>query len=444
VRLLHLVRPALLLVPGFALLLLYYSLDYPYPDSGAFPAHVWSTAGAIAGWLLVLTALVLINASPLTTWVALFSAIAVGAVGVDSDGQVSRDLSTWIGVAGSCLVFVIVTARTLVNAFGLRRARVYSFAACVIGVGTFLLNSLYPQSPIWNGPPSLLLAALVVTPAFVLLRRPYFWSKPVSVQTLGQPDAAHTTTQQAPDSTLVTGSPFDEEASTSPASASGQMSPDARYWWDGQRWRDVMTTSGQLTPQDQARFGPPKSFWLAGCPWWGWVYFFAFAWSVNDIAQPLLRAGANNYLAYGAAIVVLILVVVFIAIFGRRIYIGLQPWLDITIGDWQRLDTKALALQKSANVDAPSDANLAQAEALYRQALNVAEAGERPLLIATASNNLAGVYGQEGRIPEAILLFERALQLRKAYAGENSKASVNSLQRLEAARQAYVNRSTVR
>jgi tetratricopeptide (TPR) repeat protein len=74
-----------------------------------------------------------------------------------------------------------------------------------------------------------------------------------------------------------------------------------------------------------------------------------------------------------------------------------------------------------------------RAEALYLQALDVAEAGERSLLIATASNNLASLYAQEGRMPEAIRLFERALQLRKAYAGENSEATLNSIQRLEAA-----------
>jgi hypothetical protein len=82
VRIPHFLRPALLLAPGFALLAVYYALDYPYPDPGAFPAHVWSTAGAVAGWLLFLTAVVLISPSPLTRWMALFSAIAVGAVGV--------------------------------------------------------------------------------------------------------------------------------------------------------------------------------------------------------------------------------------------------------------------------------------------------------------------------------------------------------------------------
>jgi len=418
VRILYLVRPALLIMPGSILLLVYYSLDYPYPDSGAFPAHAWSAAGTAAGWLLLLMALVLISASPLTTWVALFSAIAVGAVGIDSDGQVSRDLSTWVGVIGSCLVFVVVAGRTLVNAFGLRRARVYSFVACAIGIGAFVLNSLYPESPIWNGPPSLLLAALVITPALLLLRRPYFWSKQTDVLTQNQAETAHTTEQSPFDSGLIKKGAFGEDASAIPASI--EIEP-----------RD------QLTRQDQARFGPPKSFWLAGCPWWGWVYFFAFAWSVNDIAQPLRRVGANNYVAYGGAIVVLILLGASIAIIGPRIYIGLQPWLDVTIGDWERLDTKALTLQKSAKVDSPPDANLVQAEALYRQALDVAEAGERPLLIAIASNNLASVFAQEGRMPEAIRLFERALQLRKAYAGENSEATVNSIQRLEAAHQTW-------
>ncbi len=346
VRILYLVRPALLIMPGSILLLVYYSLDYPYPDSGAFPAHAWSAAGADAGWLLLLVALVLISASPLTTWVALFSAIAVGAVGVDSDGEVSRDLSTWVGVVGSCLVFVVVTGRTLVTAFGLRRARVYSFVACAIGIGAFVLNSLYPESPIWNGPPSLLLASLVITPALLLLRRPYFWSKQTDVLTQNEAETAHTTEQSPFDSSLIKRGAFGEEASAIPASI--EIEP-----------RD------QLTRQDQARFGPPRSFWLAGCSWWGWVYFFAFAWSVNDIAQPLRRVGANNYVAYGGAIVVLILLGAFIAILSPRIYIGLQPWVDVTTGDWERLDTKALTLQKSAKVDSPSDANLVQAEALY-------------------------------------------------------------------------------
>jgi hypothetical protein len=407
-------RPALLLAPGLALLAVYYALDYPYPDPGAFPAHVWSTAGAVAAWLLFLAGLVLISPSPLTRWMALFSAIAVGAVGVGSDGQVSRDSSTWIGVVGSCLVFVIVVARTLVNVFGLRRACVYSFGACAIGVGALVLNNLYQQSPMWNGPPGLLLAALVITPVFVLLRRPYFWSKRVAIQTLDRAETRNTTSQSGFDSGLFKGGIFGLEASTTQGSA-------------------AIGPPDQLTPEDKARFGPPKSFWLAGCPFWGWVYFFVFALSFNEVAQPLRRAGAKDFVAYGGAILIVILGGAVLAILGPRITIQLQPWLDVTIGDWKRLDTKALALQTSAKVDAPTDENLAKAEALYLQALDVAEAGERSLLIATASNNLASLYAQEGRMPEAIRLFERALQLRKAYAGENSEATLNSIQRLEAA-----------
>ena len=418
VRILRLVQPLLLVAPGLALLVIFYSLDYPYPDAGAFPAHAWSAAGAVAGWLLLLAGLVLISASPFTTWTALFSAIAVGAVGVDSDGQVSRDISTWLGVIGTCVIFVVVAARTLINVFGPRRARVYSLVACAMGMGAFGLGSLYPQSPIWNGPPAGLLAALLVTPAFVVLRRPYFWVKPTPAQVPDQPQTAQATKPKPFDSSLFNQGVFGEEAQIPLPSA--EIRP-----------RD------QLLPEDEDRFGPPKTTsWLAGCPWWGWVYLLVFGWSVNDVAQPLLRTGANNVVAYGGAIIALALVATFIAIAGPRIYLRLQPWVDPTLGDWQRLDNKALALQKGAKTDAPTDEDLMQAEALYRQALLVAEAAERPLLIATASNNLASVLAQEDRMPEAIGLFERALQLRKAYAGENSDATTSSIQRLAAAHQA--------
>ncbi len=417
-RILRLVHPLLLVAPSLALLVIFYSLDYPYPDAGAFPAHPWSAAGAVAGWLLLLASLVLISATPFTTWTALFSAVAVGAVGVDSDGQVSRDVSTWLGVVGSSVIFVVVAARTLINAFGPRRARVYSLAACAIGIGAFGLGSLYPQSPIWNGPPAGLLGALLITPAFVVLRRPYFWVKPTPVRVTYQPQTAQATKPKPFDSSLFRQGVFSEEAQT-PAS-SAEMRP-----------RD------QLTPEDVERFGPPKArSWLAGCPWWGWVYFFVFAWSVNDVAQPLHRSGANDVVAYGGAILALALVGAFIATAGPRIYLRLQPWLDATLGDWQRLDNQALALQTAAKTDAPTDENLIQAEALYRRAFQVADAAERPLLIATASNNLASVLAQQDRMPEAITLFERALQLRKAYAGESSEATTNSTQRLEAAHQA--------
>ena len=418
-RILRLVPPLLVVAPGLALLVIFYSLDYPYPDAGAFPAHAWSAAGAVAGWLLLLVGLVLISASPFTTWTALFSAIAVGAVGVDSDGQVSREVSTWLGVLGSSVIFVVVAARTLINVFGPRRARVYSLAVCAIGIAAFGLGSLYPRSPIWNGPPAGLLAALVITPAFVVLRRPYFWVKPPPVQVPDQPPTAEATKPKPFESSLFHQGVFSEEAQISPPSA--EMRP-----------RD------QLTPEDEGRFGPPKmTSWLAGCPWWGWVYLLVFAWSVNDVAQPLLRTGANNVVAYGVAILGLALVGTFIAIPGPRIYLSVRPWLDATIGDWERLDNQALALQKVAKTDAPTDENLRQAEVLYRQALQVAEAAERPLLIATASNNLASVLAQQDRMPEAIRLFERALQLRKAYAGENSEVTTSSIQRLEAAYQAW-------
>ncbi len=63
----------------------------------------------------------------------------------------------------------------------------------------------------------------------------------------------------------------------------------------------------------------------------------------------------------------------------------------------------------------------------------MAESSKRPLLIATSCNNLAGVYADENRMQDAIPLFERALQLRKAYAGANNVATINSTRRLSAA-----------
>jgi len=67
------------------------------------------------------------------------------------------------------------------------------------------------------------------------------------------------------------------------------------------------------------------------------------------------------------------------------------------------------------------------------QALRLAESSGRPLLIATSCNNLAGVYADENRMQDAIPFYERALQLRAAYAGPNNVVTIDSTRRLVAA-----------
>jgi len=413
----QLLRPLLLLAPGAVLLVVYYWLDYPNPDAGAYPAHVWSASGAVAGWWLLLAALVLISNSALAAWAALLSAIALGNVGVGGDGLIVASAASWIGVLGACVVLLIAASNTLLSTFGRRRALIGSLVLCAVGVGVFVLNSAFPRNPIWDGPAGLLLASLVVTPGFVFLRRPWLWSRaaPVQPQAIPAPPPASPFASQAEDGgSLFRGGVFGEEGSTS---------------------RAYVETSkaDELTPSDRKRFGPPKRFWLAGCPYWGWVWFLTAAWAVNDVRQPLRLVGFGDIVATAFGIVIVILLGAFLAIVGPKIRGRLQPWLDKTAGEWVRLDSKAWALQKRATVDSPADANLSEAEVLYKQALAVAEASDSPLLIATACNNLAGVYGQENRLQDAIPLFERAWQLRAAYAGADNEATLDSIQRLGSA-----------
>jgi hypothetical protein len=415
----HLVRPLLLVAPGAILLVVYYQLDYPYPDLSAYPAHVWSAFGAVAGWWLLLAALVLISGGSIATWVALLSAIALGGVSFDGGGVTIRSASSWLGVLGACLVLLIAVSNTLVSTLGRRRALIGSLVLCAAGIGAFALNSAFQSSPIWNGPPGLLVASLVLTPGFVLARRPWLWSRLTPVQ---------------PQSSSL---PLAAPPVAAPPDAGGSLFHNGVF--DEVQWptnpAPVATTSkDELTPDDRARFGPPKRFWLAGCPWWGWVWLLIGASAVNDVAEPFRLAGFRDPLADVLAIAVVILVGGLVLIVGPKIRTALQLWLDRTAAEWERLDSKAWALQKLATGASPSDAtSLSEAEALYKQALAVAEASNRPLLIATASNNLAGVYGQENRIEDAIPLFERAWQLRAAYAGASNEATLDSIQRLASA-----------
>lgn len=421
----QLFRIAVLVLPGAVLLVVPYSLDYPYPDLGAYPAHVWSTALAIAGFWLLLAALVLISGDSLSPWVALFSAVAIGNVGTISDGLIVPSAWSWIGVFGTSLVALLAASSLLLKVFGWRhwgRALVGSLVLSAIGVVGFALNAAFPKDPIWAGPPGLVMALFVATPVFVLLKKPGLWSggsgtqrpePPTSVATPGPEHPWVATPAAAPSveaGSLFTGGVFGDGALT----AGGIEPPKPE----------------ELTLDDRRRFGPPKRTWLGGCPWWGWVYLLTFLWSVGDVELPLRMIGLGDPWLTVAAIVVVVVVGTGIVVLAPKLRTWAQLWLDSTSRIWTRLDSRAFALQKSASSTLESDPNLAQAATLYGQALALAETGGRPLLLAAACNNLASVYAQQNRARDAIPYLERALQLRTAYAGASNDATVSSIQRL--------------
>lgn len=424
----QLLRLAVLVVPGATLLVVSYSLDYPYPDVGAYPAHIWSTAVAVAGFWLLLVALVLMSGDALSPWVALLSAIAIGNVGAISDGLIVPAVSSWIGVLGTALVVLLAASSVLVRAFGWRhwgRAVIASLVVSAVGVGAFVLNAALPTSPIWNGPPGLLVALLVATPAFVVLKKPGLWSR----------RAAGTA---RPEPSLPVASPSPERP-TPVATSTAASTEEARSLFRGGVFgQEYLTASlavertrpDELTPQDRQRFGPPKRVWLAGCPWWGWIYVAAFLWSVGDAELPLRMVGLRDPWLTLLAIVAVALMGAGIVILGPKIRSWALLWLDPWSRAWNRLDSRAFALQKSATTTLESDPNLSQAAALYKQALELAEVGGRPLLVAAACNNLASVYAEQNRMQDAIPYFERSLQLRTAYAGAANDATVGSIQRL--------------
>jgi tetratricopeptide (TPR) repeat protein len=167
----------------------------------------------------------------------------------------------------------------------------------------------------------------------------------------------------------------------------------------------------------------------------GFAFLIALLYGVSIPANALTAMGVPGVLAWGAGIVLVIAVIAGLVIGWRRF--GL--WRDKPLAQWQKLDSQALALQKRAEANPGSDADLSAAESLYKQALDVAEASQRPAMIATALNNLAGLYVGEDRSTDAIPMYERALDLRRSALGRDAEMTLKSLERLSAS-YAAVNR----
>jgi tetratricopeptide (TPR) repeat protein len=158
----------------------------------------------------------------------------------------------------------------------------------------------------------------------------------------------------------------------------------------------------------------------------GFALLIALLYGVSIPANALTAMGVPGVLAWAAGIALVIMVIAGL-VFGWRRFVSLR---DKPLAQWQKLDSQAFALQKRAEANPGSDAELSAAESLYKQALDVAEASHRPAMIATALNNLAGLYMDEDRSKDAIPMFERALELRRSALGSDDEMTLKSLERL--------------
>src|SRR4029077_3748554 len=110
--------------------------------------------------------------------------------------------------------------------------------------------------------------------------------------------------------------------------------------------------------------------------------------------------------------------------------VGAFAWsrLSYTLGTTKEeralsaIDLQAFKLHKAGK--------LAEAEPLYRQTREIAEAGGQPVLIATTLNNLAGLYIDQERWDEAEPLLRHALDLRGTNLGPDHELTRASVERL--------------
>jgi len=75
------------------------------------------------------------------------------------------------------------------------------------------------------------------------------------------------------------------------------------------------------------RYGPPDKDWMAGCPWWGWVLFISFFWSVNIAVQPFRQLGAPEIVAYAAGAVVVVLTGAAFVMLAPKVQSWSRHWL---------------------------------------------------------------------------------------------------------------------
>ncbi len=292
-------RPFVLLAPGAVLLITLYWFDYPNPDAGAaYPAHAWSTAGAVAGWWLELAALALIGRTQMIGWLALFSALAIGSVNGDNATLLTSAALPYVGLFGASLVLLFASSGAVLSAYGRRGRIAWSIAFASIGIAIIVFNSIFPSNPIWDGPVGVWAASLVAAPVFIWVRSLKVNYVDAPTESKGAPGPTVGETQIPPSSSVAP----QGEAVQWPES-SGSLFKGGVFGEEASSRGSVETmanTAGELTSSDRFRFGPPKQRWLAGCPFWGWFWLITVLWAITIAAQPF-SAPAQRSSARGSS-----------------------------------------------------------------------------------------------------------------------------------------------
>ena len=144
-----------------------------------------------------------------------------------------------------------------------------------------------------------------------------------------------------------------------------------------------------------------------------WVFGI---WFLIGAANLIFGDGWTGHLGGAAALVALAIV--------AFAWSRLTFWLCTPKEEraWSAIDSQAFKLHQAGK--------LAEAEPLYIQAREVAEASGRPVLVATARNNLAGLYMDQERWDEAEPLLRQALELRETNLGPDNEMTLASVERL--------------
>lgn len=145
----------------------------------------------------------------------------------------------------------------------------------------------------------------------------------------------------------------------------------------------------------------------------GWLFGI---WFLVAVLNLLFGSGWTGHLGGGAALLALGLVAYGWTRLANRLA------TPKVVRAWSKVDSEAFKLHQAGNLTA--------AEPLYIQAREMAEASGRPLLIATALNNIAGLYLDQDRWADAEPLFRRALELRETNLGRDDPMTLASVERL--------------
>jgi hypothetical protein len=149
-----------LLALSAALLFIVYGLDFPSTDQGVYPIHLWSTAGAIVGWCLVLASLVAFGRTATSRWIGGLSALALIA-------GPANVFVAFGGFFGACLLLALVSATAIVRNYGRRGRLVGALGLAVTGVAAAFFSQRFSSTAILDSPPTFALSALVVSPLFI-------------------------------------------------------------------------------------------------------------------------------------------------------------------------------------------------------------------------------------------------------------------------------------